>query len=177
MIKIIAAVSDNGVIGVADHKGSRIPWHYSSDMKHFKKMTTDSVVVMGRKTFESMGRKPLPNRENVVISSHKIDVPNVKWAASLDREMMEQQILIRDSHKDVWLIGGASIYEEGMFYASEIHLSVVPDIIKYPDSINHPHVIKFPWINPLKFKISEIKNLNDDDEVIKYCIYRRVISW
>jgi len=177
MIKMIAAVSDNGVIGIVDEKGSRIPWNYPQDMKHFKNMTKDSVVIMGRKTFESMGCKPLSDRENIVITSHKIDVLGVKWSASLDREILQQQITLRDKQKDVWLIGGSSIYEEGMFYASEIHLTVVPDIIKYPDAINHPRVIKFPWINPVKFKVSEIKNLNGEDEVLKYCIYRRVISW
>ena len=64
-IRAIAAVSLNGVIG----NGLQIPWHIPEDFKHFKKTTLGGIIVMGRKTWESLGAKPLPKRENVVITS------------------------------------------------------------------------------------------------------------
>src|SRR5882672_7610661 len=65
--KAIAAMSENRAIGI----GNKIPWHLPEDFKWFKKMTTGNVVVMGRKTFESLG-KPLPNRTNVILTRHPI---------------------------------------------------------------------------------------------------------
>ena len=67
MIKIIAACSKNGVAG----KDGKLPWNYSEDLAHFKKMTLNSTIIMGRKTYESIG-KPLPHRKNVVITSTPI---------------------------------------------------------------------------------------------------------
>lgn len=68
--KAIAAVAENGVIG----SGLSIPWHISEDFKHFKKTTLGGIVAMGRRTWESLGCKPLPNRENVVITSRPEEI-------------------------------------------------------------------------------------------------------
>ena len=70
MISIIVAVAENGVIG----DKNALLWHISEDLKHFKSVTTGHPVVMGRKTFESLGR-PLPNRTNVVITRQNIEIP------------------------------------------------------------------------------------------------------
>ena len=64
-VSAIVAIAENGVIG----NGLEIPWHISEDFKHFKRTTTGGIIVMGRRTWESLGSKPLPNRENVVITS------------------------------------------------------------------------------------------------------------
>ena len=71
-LKAIVAVALNGVIG----NGLDIPWHISEDFKHFKKTTTGGIIVMGRKTWQSLGERPLPNRENVVITSTPENVKN-----------------------------------------------------------------------------------------------------
>src|SRR5438876_5577644 len=76
--KAIAAMSENRVIG----QGSKIPWHLPEDFKWFKQMTTGQVVVMGRKTFESIGR-PLPNRETVILSRSSFQHPGVRTVATL----------------------------------------------------------------------------------------------
>src|SRR5438046_6903526 len=76
--KAIAAMSLNRVIGA----GNRIPWHLPDDFKWFKKMTTGNILVMGRKTFASIG-KPLPNRETIVLSRSAIGIPGVRVASSL----------------------------------------------------------------------------------------------
>ena len=77
--KAIAAVSLNGVIGA----GNKIPWHLPEDFKWFKQITTGHVIVMGRKTFESIG-KPLPNRQTIVLSRGAFSFPGVRVIRSLD---------------------------------------------------------------------------------------------
>lgn len=167
MIGIIAAVSQNGVIGVYDQitgKGS-IPWHYKADMKYFRETTTNSTVIFGRKTFETIG-KALPKRRNVVISSTKIDVEGIETFSNIKEAMKKLEGDYQESCKifeapdmdclvekqSIWFAGGARIYEEGMEYASTIHLTLVPDII----TGRSDEMAKFPFINPYRFKEVEI---------------------
>lgn len=140
MIKMIVAVSSNGIIG----KDGSLPFEYSEDLKWFKKCTLNSVVIMGRRTFESIG-KPLPKRENIVISRNKIDVPGIETHKGIAEYFQSEKYRLCDQPTDYWFIGGASIYEEGMNWASEIYLTLTPD------KIEGEGLVKFPWINPLKF--------------------------
>ena len=78
--KAIAAMSENRVIG----QGNKIPWHLPEDFRWFKKMTTGQVVVMGRRTFESIG-KPLPNRETIVVSRSGFEYPGVRTISGLEQ--------------------------------------------------------------------------------------------
>ena len=137
MIGIIAAVSINGVIGV----DNKLPFDYPEDMKHFRKTTADSVVIMGRKTFESIGR-PLPKRRNIVVSSSLSPVDGVEIAPSVVAAMTA----CSNETRNIWFIGGASIYEEGMLYADEIVLTQTTDYVR------HPNAVKFPWIHPAIFE-------------------------
>lgn len=154
MIGIIAAVSLNGVIGCLEKDKPVIPWNYKEDMKFFKETTINSNVIMGRRTFESMG-KPLKNRVNLVVSSYNHeDVINC--------DSVSNAIASCDKDKDIWFIGGTSIYETGMDYADTIKLTVVPKKIINPISF------KFPWINPLKFKVSKTEYITDELRVLTY---------
>jgi dihydrofolate reductase len=110
----IAAMAQNRAIG---HKG-RIPWHLPADLKFFKRTTLGHVIVMGRKTFDSLGR-PLPGRENVVLSRRPLDVPGVRRAASPD-EITEPA----DGRK-LFVIGGAEIYRALLPRCAEVLLTVV----------------------------------------------------
>ena len=174
MIGIIAAVSLNGVIGV----DGIIPWHYPDDFKHFKNVTRDSIVIMGRKTFESIG-KPLKDRENIVITSQQI--PSMTCYDSVATALRQESIKLRDHAVNTWFIGGVSIYQEAMLYADHIFLTITPEYIK------HPNPTRFPWINPLLFEIDEYNKLaqtpKGDLIVINYrrCIessdiYEKIIS-
>ena len=116
-IKAIAAVALNGVIG----NGLKIPWHISEDFKHFKKTTSGAIVVMGRKTWDSLGRRPLPNRENVVITSNPAAVENARAFASL-RECLDAYAA---DPRTVWICGGASLYKTALPLCEEIILSRV----------------------------------------------------
>ena len=96
MIAIIVAVAENGVIGGEN----RLLWHISEDLKHFKAVTTGHPVVMGRKTYESLGR-PLPGRRNVVVTRQNISIEGCDVVHSLD----EALALFRPEEK-VFVIGG-----------------------------------------------------------------------
>lgn len=110
----IAAMAMNRVIG---HKGG-IPWHLSGDLKFFKRTTTGHVVVMGRKTFESIG-KPLPGRENVVLSRRPMEIPGVTVVPDLSHLNLPQ------ASKTVFIIGGAEIYRTYLPLCDELLLTIV----------------------------------------------------
>jgi len=104
-VAIIAAVADNGVIG----KDNAIPWHLPEDFKHFKATTMGSPVVMGRKTFESLGR-PLPGRLNLVVSRSGFLAEGIEPYPSLETALAAA---IARSEK-VFIIGGTQIYTEAL---------------------------------------------------------------
>ena len=112
--KAIAAMSLNRVIGA----GNKIPWHLPEDFKWFKQMTTGNVVVMGRKTFESVG-KPLPNRETIVLSRGSFSHPGVKTIRSLD----DLPPLV--AGREVFIAGGAQVYAQALPFCSDVYLTLV----------------------------------------------------
>jgi dihydrofolate reductase len=160
MIGIIAAVTSNGVIGI----DNKLPFNYPADLKHFKQTTENSTVIMGKNTFISIG-KPLPKRHNIVISS-SLDNKNINRYTSL------HDALLNVKTSDAWLIGGASIYEEGMQFADKIILTISPDIEL------HKNAIRFPWINPRKFAIkkTQILDLKSNLYVITYEKHELMLS-
>lgn len=120
MIAIIVAVAKNGVIG----RGQQIPWYLPADLKRFKELTSGKAVIMGRRTFESIlsrNGKPLPNRENIVITSKQAYV--VPAGVSVCQSLA--QALREVSSQDVFLIGGEMIYREGLGLANKLYITEV----------------------------------------------------
>jgi dihydrofolate reductase len=115
----IAAMSLNRVIGV----GNRIPWHLPEDFKWFRQMTTGHVLVMGRKTFESIGR-PLPGRTTIVLSRLAFSHPGVTTVRSLD----EVQPWV--AGRRVFICGGAQIYEQALPLCSDLYLTLVNRVVE-----------------------------------------------
>lgn len=115
MVSIIVAVAENGVIG----DKNRLLWHISEDLKHFRQLTTGHPVVMGRRTFESLGR-PLPNRVNVVITRQQLELAGCKVVHSL-----EEALSLFDPLEEVFVIGGAQIYAEALAVADRFYLTRV----------------------------------------------------
>jgi dihydrofolate reductase len=115
--KAIAAMSENRVIGA----GNKIPWHLPEDFKWFKRMTTGNVVVMGRKTFESIG-KPLPGRVTIVLSRSGFTFPGVRTMSSLDAIDPADPAL---AGKDLFICGGAEIYTQALARCSDLFLTLV----------------------------------------------------
>ncbi len=125
----VVAIAQNGVIG---NQGT-LPWRLSSDLKRFKKMTMGHCLLMGRKTYESIGR-PLPGRQTIVLSRSGFytDVPSVKCASKPD----DVSTLVEAGRK-VMVVGGAEVYRATMSYCSEIWLTrVLADVtgdVCFPD--------------------------------------------
>lgn len=113
-LQAIAAMSLNRVIG----NGNAIPWHLPEDFKWFKQVTTGHVVVMGRKTFESIGR-PLPNRTTVIVSRSAFAYPGVQTIASLE----ELPAVVGD--RQAFICGGAQIYAQTLAQCSDLWLTLV----------------------------------------------------
>ena len=116
MIKIIAAVSKNLKIG----KDNQLPWHISEDLKYFRKTTNGQAVLMGRKTFESIGR-PLPNRRNIVLTRNvDFNEEGVEVVHTL-----EEALALCKTLDQVFIIGGGQIYSAFLPYADELYLTLV----------------------------------------------------
>lgn len=166
MIKMIAAVSKNGVIG----QDNKIPWSYPEDMKFFRKMTAGGTVIMGRKTWESIGRL-LPKRRNIVISRSKVEFEGLETFSSVEKAVISAMPAMTSSGgtvmPDVWLIGGSSIYREGLKYANEIYVTLIPDVVEGEG------LIFFPWVNPVDYHYAELIHLEDSDLTVAKLVTTR----
>ena len=149
---ILVAVSPEGIIG----KDNSIPWHYSADLKRFKKLTLGKTVIMGRNTWESLPVKPLPERRNIVITRSLLG--GVECFQSIDDAL-------GTCEGDVWFIGGAGIYQEALRKADIIDMTLVPD------NISGEGCVEFPNIGD-KWDAGPIKTLETDVK-LKHQIYTR----
>jgi dihydrofolate reductase len=145
IITIVAAVSDNNIIG--DHND--LPWYIPEDLKHFKALTTGQTVLMGKKTFESVMKrlgKPLPNRKNIVVTRDQND------------QFPEGVVVLHDlkglldlDEKEIMIIGGGQIYQQTISLADKMHLTHVHQVIKGD--------VLFPEVDWSKWKkVSEEKH-------------------
>ena len=124
---ILVAVSPEGIIG----KDNSIPWHYSADLKRFKRLTLGKTVIMGRRTWESLPVKPLPDRRNIVITRTSLD--DVECFSSIDDALATCE-------GDVWFIGGAGIYQEALGKADIIDMTLVPDNVSGEGCVGFPKI-------------------------------------
>jgi len=118
MIKAIVAMAENRVIGNA----GTIPWHLPEDFKFFKATTMGHTILMGRKTYESIG-KPLPGRENIVLSRTMPETPGVTVIRSLDA------LKVTTEGRDLFVIGGEEIYRLLLPRIQELYVTKVPRVI------------------------------------------------
>lgn len=137
MISLIVAKADNNVIG----NGNKMPWHIPSELAHFKRRTLGKPIIMGRKTFESLGRV-LPGRPHVVISRQALDLPDNCYAVqSLPQAFEQARALLTDGNDEIVVIGGAEIYRQALplvdtLYVTEVHLTPEGDAF-FPELDNH----------------------------------------
>jgi len=116
MVSIIAAMSENRVIG----RDGKLPWYIPEDLQHFKKLTEGGAVIMGRKTYESIG-KPLPNRLNIVITREKDKTIN----GCITVNSIKDAISKANSEKKIFIIGGGEIYKKSLNFANKVYLTKV----------------------------------------------------
>jgi len=143
IISIIVAKSKNNVIGIKN----QLPWHLSDDLKHFKKITLNHPIIMGRKTYESIGR-PLPQRTNIIItrnSDYQVDGSIV--VSSLQKAI---ELASSKNEEEIFIIGGGELFKETISLANKIYLTEV-DVILEGDAF-------FPSIDSSEWK--EIKRLD-----------------
>lgn len=116
-ISIIVAIAENYAIG----KNNDLLWHISEDMQWFKKHTSGHRVIMGKKTYESLPRKPLPNRINLVIS----DIPGDHYEGCVMAYSIEEAIEKCDRDMENFIIGGGSIYTQFLPYTNKLYLTKI----------------------------------------------------
>ena len=151
---ILVAVSPEGIIG----KDNSIPWHYSVDLKRFKRLTLGKTVIMGRRTWESLPVKPLPDRRNIVITQSSLD--DVECFSSIDDALATCE-------GDVWFIGGAGIYQEALGKADIIDMTLVPD------NVSGEGCVRFPTIGD-EWDAGPIEALETDGNLKHQTYTRRV---
>ncbi len=150
----IVAMTRDRVIGV----DGTIPWHHSADLKHFKTSTYGDAIIMGRITWLSLGGKPLPGRRNLVITHHSLD--SVETFATIT------QALETCDDQNLWFIGGAGIYAEGLHYCDTIDVTLVPD------QIDNTNAVRFPEIDPNVWLCAYSEPFTDAPELV-HSIYKR----
>ena len=160
MISIIVAVSENWGIG----RGNELLWHIPEDLKRFKRLTLGNTVVMGKKTWESLPRHPLPGRKNIVLT----DVPDEIIDDCITAYSIEDALSKCDKEEEIFVIGGGSIYRQFLpiadrLYITHIHQSAPADVF-------------FPVINMNIWKIlaeekSDIAEVGDINYT--YAVYER----
>ncbi len=123
MLKILVAFDENRVIG----KNNALIWHLPADLKRFKALTTGHVIIMGRKTFESIG-KPLPNRTTIVISrQYDLQIEGVILAHSVEEAILKAKSITRD---DIFIVGGAEIYTLSLPLVDQVLVTQLHDIFE-----------------------------------------------
>ena len=142
-IHLIWAQEINGGIG----KDGKLPWHISEDLQNFKKLTLDSTIIMGRKTWESLSIRPLPKRRNIVLS--RKEVPDAEYYTSI-KKCIEK--LNDDATENLFVIGGSTVYRNFIYRADELHITEVDEITEGIDTY-------FP-VTMLKIK-NEFEKINE----------------
>ena len=171
MISIIAAIGRNRELG----KNNKLLWHIPEDLKRFKKLTQGHAVIMGRKTFESLG-KPLPNRINIIITrdkSYEVKPFDISKHRIYIVHSLEEAIKIINgggSSEEIFIIGGGQIYQQALPIAQKLYLTIVdvdrPDADTYfPDYSTFSHVIykkpgeseryRYTFVELVKLKIKK----------------------
>ena len=160
MISIIVAVSEDWGIG----KDNELLWHISEDLKRFKKLTSGNAVIMGKKTWESLPRRPLPGRKNIVLT----DDPNESIENSVTAYSIDDALDKCGPAEEIFIIGGGSIYRQFMPIADRLFITHVHK--KAPPDIFFPEIDRSVWeiIEKEEFKTDESNNNPNT-----YTIYER----
>jgi dihydrofolate reductase len=151
MIALVVAVADNGVIG----RDNQLIWHLPDDLKHFKNLTLNHPIIMGRRTFEAIGR-PLPKRRNIVVTRQ------ADWQAEgceATFSVPDALETARTTDEDIFVIGGGEIYRQALpaadtVYLTEVHHDFEGDVV-------------FPDLSPLEWR-EENRERHEPDEQHAY---------
>jgi len=171
ILSMIVATADNNIIG----KDNDMPWHLPADLAYFKKATLGKPIIMGRKTYESIGR-PLPGRRNIVISRDESYVPQGKGAEGVDTvTSVEQALALVDGSdgtegvEEIMVIGGGAIYKHCLPAAQRLYITHIKANIE--GDTQFPHYDDGSWkMVASELRASDEKNVHQLD----FCIYERI---
>jgi dihydrofolate reductase len=160
MISIIVAVSEDLGIG----KDNELLWRIPEDLRRFRRLTTGNVIIMGKKTWESLPKRPLPGRKNIVLT----DIPDEEFEGAITAYSIEDALSRCDRDKEIFVIGGGSIYRQFMnladrLYITHVHRKADADVY-------------FPEIDPKTWKVIEaddFANNEGDTPPYTYTVYER----
>lgn len=160
-ISIIVAIAENRAIGFEN----KLLYWLPNDLKRFKALTTGHTIIMGRKTFESLPKGALPNRRNIVLSRQDIEFIGAERYASLEDALAQCQ-----NEEEVFIIGGASVYQEAMPLADKLCVTHIDDTPVQADAF-------FPEIDPSVWKVTSCEaHLTDEKhhQAYRFIDYRRI---
>ena len=160
MISIIVAVSDDWGIG----KNNELLWNISEDLKRFKRLTTGNTVIMGKKTWESLPKRPLPGRTNIVLT----DDPKEIIEGSVTAYSIEDALSKCEKEKEIFVIGGGSVYRQFMAVADRLYITHVHK--KAPADVYFPEIDLNIWEVVEK---EDFKTMGDNIIPYTYVIYGR----
>jgi dihydrofolate reductase len=166
-LSLIVATAHNNVIG----RNNELPWHLPQDLKYFKSVTLSKPIIMGRKTFESIG-KPLPGRTNIVVTRQKnwnfagvLVAKSVEEAVEIGQQFRAEQNSLTD---EIMVIGGAEIYRHALAIADRVYLTKIEVNIDGGDAF-------FPELSPTQWKlISELPGDSDANFKHTFLVYERI---
>jgi dihydrofolate reductase len=137
MVSIIAATGENGELGA----NNDLLWRLPNDMKRFKELTTGHTVIMGRKTYQSLPKGALPNRRNVVITKN----PELKLDNCIIFNDLNEALSHFRDEDEIFIIGGASIYEQAMKFAEKLYITKVHETFENAETF-FPEITENKWI-------------------------------
>ncbi len=162
MISIIVAISDNYAIG----RGGDMPWHLSEDLKYFKRITTGHSVIMGSRTFKSLGCKPLPNRRNIVVSRSMAPVEGIEVFNSL-----ESAIAATENEEETFVMGGGEVYRQAIEFAAKLYITRVYTSVEDADTF-------FPQFSENFWKEISRSEMMKDSKTgyeFQFVVYQKII--
>ena len=152
---IISGMTKDKIIG----KGINLPWHIPSDLENFKKLTDGNTVIMGLATFQSLNNKPLPNRNNIILSFDKMEVEGADVCFSIDEGWEKSKTY----GKDIFIMGGASIYKQFLDKADYMYLSHIKK--------DYEGDVYFPDWNDEDWEIESRKDMGE----FEFVVYKRKV--
>ena len=168
MLSLIVAVAQNGAIG----RNNGLLWHISEDLKYFKSTTTGHPVIMGRKTYESIGR-PLPGRRNIVLTRGSLEIPPVKNPQTTSMEVVNSlddvYRIAQADDEEFFVMGGGMLYNETFGKADFLYLTRIYAVAEDADTF-------FPPINESEWDlVRQSEMLHDEENGIdfKFIVYKR----
>ena len=160
MVSIIVAIAQNGTIG----DKNALLWHIKEDMRFFRTTTSGHPVIMGRKTFESLGSRPLPKRKNIVITRSDVEFEGAFVAHSL-----EEAIAMAEGDEEIFIMGGAQIYAQALEVADRMYITRVER--DYEGDTSFPAVVYSKWHLA---KEERFERGEDFDSPFAFLVYERV---